>query len=109
MQCYALTLGARNTPAAGRHFSRTDDEAIRSITEQHFPEGFTILNAQGGWWDVARKKFRKEDSRQIIVRSPSARRVRVWARALGHCLGQKELLVAVLGPSLMIKCRGGAR
>lgn len=109
MKCYALTLGARNTPAAGRHFSTHDEGAIRQVTQQHFPDGFTITAARGGWWDQDAGRFKLEDSRQITVRSPSRPRVQRWARALGALLQQKELLVVELGESLVIRPRARVR
>ena len=78
LTCFSLILGARNTPAAGQHFSRADDERIRDITFRHFPEGFTILNADGGWFDPARRKFVEEDSRQILVCARRRSELRAW-------------------------------
>lgn len=96
-RCFSLILGARNTPGAGRRFRRRDDAAIRRITFRHFPQGFTILNADGGWFDPAAGRFVAEESRQILV-CPSRRAdLRPWCRELAAALKQKELLVIELG------------
>lgn len=97
MKCFSLILGARNTPAAGRHFARVDEERIREITFRHFAEGFTILNAHGGWFDPQRKAFVEEDSRQILVCTARRAALRPWCDELARALGQKELLVVELG------------
>ena len=97
MHSYSVTLGARNTPAAGRRFLPSDDALIQRITREHFPGGFTILEAKGGWWDPQKSQFIKEHSRQVSVASASVKKVRRWARALGIALAQKELLVCSTG------------
>jgi hypothetical protein len=97
-KCFSLMLGARNTPAAGQRFAPADDERIRSLTFRHFPDGFTILNASGGWFDPAQKRFVEEDSRQIMVCAPGTRSLRRWLDELARALNQKELLVIELGP-----------
>lgn len=103
MKCYSLILGARNS--AARQFSRADERRVRDITARHFPEGFTILNADGGWFDPARGKFVREASRQILVCAPSLRRLRPWCRELGRALRQKELMVVELGPATLFQTR----
>ena len=103
MQWYALTLGARNTPAAGRKFSRRDDALIRRITRKHFPDGFTIVEAKGGWWDSSGTRFVREESRQIQVGTRALATVRRWARELGAALGQSELIVLKLGSGVSLK------
>lgn len=97
MKCFSLLLGARQTPGAGRHFSRRDEKLIRELTFRHFPAGFTILNAGGGWFDPARKKFVEEDSRQILVCAQRRAALRKWCEALAAALHQEELLVVELG------------
>ena len=97
MKCFSLNLGARNTPKAGRHFSAPDEKAIRAITQRHFPEGFTILDAAGGWFDPVRGRFVQEESRQILVCAPDLRRLKPWCRELAARLKQRELLVIELG------------
>lgn len=99
MKCFSLLLGARHTPKAGSRFTRTDEERLRAITFRHFSEGFTILNAEGGWFDPERKTFIKEESRQVIVCARSRRPLRAWCEELGRALGQTELLVVELGRS----------
>ncbi len=97
MKCYSLLLGARNTPAAGKRFLRRDDTRVREITARHFPEGFTILSADGGWYDRERAAFIEEDSRQILITTGDRRKLRAWSRELGEALQQKELLIVELG------------
>jgi hypothetical protein len=104
-KCFSLLLGARNTPAAGTHFTRADDEQIRALTCRHFSNGFTILNASGGWFDPIRKQFVEEDSRQILVCAPGIRTLRRWLADLARALKQKELLVIELGPATAFKAR----
>jgi hypothetical protein len=100
MKCFSLTLGSRNARKAGRRFSAADDRLVRTVTEAHFPDGFTIVEADGGWFDPKRRKFVKEESRQILVCAPSAARLRPWCRELGRALGQKALLVVEVGPAV---------
>ena len=97
MKCYSLLLGARNTPAATARFSEDDDASIRSITFRHFPEGFTILNADGGWFDPSKKAFVDEQSRQILICTSQPQKLVAWCEELAVALKQDELLVVELG------------
>jgi hypothetical protein len=108
LKCFSLLLGARNTPGAGRNFAPDDEQRIREITFRHFPEGFTVLNADGGWFDPA-KGFIAEDSRQFLVCAPSLRALRPWCDELAAALKQKELLVVELGPASTFRARGAHR
>jgi hypothetical protein len=103
LKCYSLLLGARNTPGAGKHFTKADNERIHAITFRHFPDGFSILNAEGGWFDPNRRKFVEEDSRQILVCARSVRQLRGWCEDLTVALKQKELLVVELGPAFTFR------
>jgi hypothetical protein len=103
LKCYSLLLGARNTAGAGRRFRKTDDARIHAITFRHFPDGFTVLNADGGWFDPARKHFVAEESRQIVVCATSRAALRRWCAELASALQQKELLVVELGPASSFK------
>ena len=105
LKCYSLLLGARNTPARGKQFSPEDEERIRSITFQHFPDGFTILNADGGWFDPNEKRFVEEESRQILVCAPSLRSLQPWCDELARALEQTELLVVAMGPAASFRLR----
>ena len=107
-KCFSLLLGARNTSSAGQHFSPEDDERIRSITFRHFPNGFTILNADGGWFDPSTKRFIEEDSRQILICASGIRSLHRWLADLATALRQKELLVVELGSATTYKARGTA-
>jgi len=102
MTCYSLLLGARNTPAHGKRFSAADDALIRDITFRHFPAGFTILNADGGWFDPNTRTFLQEESRQILVCTDSVIALRRWCIALARALQQKELLVVEVGRAVTI-------
>jgi len=97
MRCYSILLGARQTTAAASRFSRVDDARLRTITFRHFPEGFTILNADGGWFDPEQCRFIKEESRQILVCAADSRQLRPWCQELAEALGQSELLVVEHG------------
>ena len=96
-RCFSLLLGARNTPAQGKRFSARDDARIRAITFDHVPDGFTVLNADGGWFDPEKRRFVEEESRQILVSAPTIASLRAWCAELGRALGQKELLVIEVG------------
>jgi hypothetical protein len=109
MKCFSLILGARNTPAAGRHFSRADDQRIRDLTFRHFPGGFTILNADGGWFDPVRKAFLEEESRQILVAARRRADLRPWAAELAGTLQQKELFIVEIGPAYSFRLQPSAR
>lgn len=96
MRCYSLLLGARHTASPGPRFSATDDRRIRTITRRHFPGGFTILDASGGWFDPDAGRFMAEESRQILV-CAARRALAPWCRELARALNQQELLVVELG------------
>ena len=99
-KCFSLVLGARNTPSAGRHFTLADDKTIRALTFRHFPNGFTILDASGGWFDPVQRRFIEEDSRQILVSASGPRALRPWLGELAAALKQKELLLIEMGPAV---------
>jgi hypothetical protein len=99
MKCFSLLLGARNTPASQARFTLADEELLRAITFRHFPDGFTVLNADGGWFDPRQRKFVEEESRQIIVCAPSRRPLRAWLDELAAALKQSELIVVEMGRS----------
>lgn len=107
LKCFSLLLGARNTPGAGKRFSVADEERIREITFRHFPDGFTILNADGGWFDPARRTFIEEESRQILVLARRRADLRRWCGELAAALNQKEFLVVEIGPAAAFRTRGG--
>jgi hypothetical protein len=109
LKCFSLFLGARNTPGAGKHFTSTDDDQIRSLTFRHFSDGFTILNASGGWFDPARKRFIAEDSRQILVCASGIRSLRRWLNELAGALKQKALLVIEVGAASTFRVQPSAR
>src|SRR5690606_22018341 len=79
---------------------------IRDITLRHFPAGFTILNADGAWFDPARQKFIEEESRQVLVCPTRRGQLREWCDELGTALGQKELLVMEVGRATAFRPRG---
>jgi hypothetical protein len=97
MRCFSVILGARNTPKAGHKFARKDDELIRALTARFFPNGFTILNADGGWFDPRRAEFVEEEARQILVCTSDDRLLRDWCAAMAEALHQEECLVVELG------------
>ncbi len=105
MHCFSLILGARNTPGAGRRFSKADDEMIRELTARHFPDGFTILNADGGWFDPQQRVFVEEAARQVLICTSDRRTLRAWCAALAGALRQKELLVVELGVARTFRYR----
>lgn len=94
MRCYSILVGARNSR---RTFSRRDDALVRNVTLRHFPTGFTILHSAGAGYDPQRRRFVMEQSRQILVSTDSAPKVRRCARALAAALQQYEVLVVTLG------------
>lgn len=108
-QLWSLFVGARTLRPRGRRFSGSDDALLQRITTEHFPQGYTILEASGGWMDPDRRRFVREESRQILIACDSPRAVRRWARALGAALRQKELLVCRLGRLHRIAVPGGRR
>ena len=101
---WSVLIGARQMRRR-RRFSRADDGLLQSITAEHFPSGYTILEARGGWFDPSTRRFVREDSRQILITSGSMRRVRAWGKALGVALHQKELLLVQVGAARTIKVR----
>jgi hypothetical protein len=109
MKCFSLILGARNTPTAGKKFSKRDDAVIRDITARHFPEGFTVLNADGAWFDRGTRKFIEEESRQLLVCTARRSDLRVWCQQLGVALQQKELLIVEMGRATSFIVKAGQR
>ena len=111
MKCFSLILGARNTPTAGKKFSKRDDAAIRDITARHFPDGFTVLNADGAWFDRETRKFIEEESRQLLVCAAHRANLHRWCQELGAALQQKELLIVELGGAspFIVKAAGSRR
>lgn len=109
MKCFSLLLGARNTPAAQARFAREDEELLRGVTFRHFPDGFTMLNAEGGWFDPRRGEFVEEESRQIIVCAPSRRPLRAWLEELAAAMKQAELIVVEMGRATTFRVRPAAR
>jgi hypothetical protein len=103
MKCFSLILGARHTTATGPRFRATDERRVREITRRHFPDGFTILQASGGWFDPAQNRFIAEESRQVLVCAPNRRRLAPWCEELARALGQKELLVVEAGAALRFR------
>jgi hypothetical protein len=103
MECWSLLIGARKVRSQSRRFSRADDRLIEEITTRHFPNGFTILHALGGWLDSARRKFVKEESRQVLICGASPASVRRWGRELGRALRQEELVVVRLGNAVRLR------
>ena len=107
---WSLLIGARHVRPGMRRFSRADDRLLQQITAAHFPRGYTILDARGGWFDPEASQFVREDSRQILIMSDSVKAVRRWAVVLGTALRQKELLVVSLGrPRRVVIRRTGRR
>ena len=94
---WSLLIGARHVRPGRRRFSRADDRLLQRITAEHFPAGYTILEARGGWFDPDARRFIREESRQVLVASDSVRTVTRWAAALGAALRQHELLLIKVG------------
>lgn len=105
LTCYSLLLGARSTPGKGARFPAEDEEKLRAITARHFPEGFTVLNADGAWFDPEARRFIEEEARQVIVCTDRRGRLRSWCEELASALAQKELLVTEVGPAAMFRVR----
>lgn len=103
LKCYSLLLGARNTPSHGKRFSNADDAQIRDLTIRHFPAGFTILNADGGWFDPEAQAFIKEESRQILICTDEQAALRRWCAELAEALQQDELLVVEVGAAVSFR------
>jgi hypothetical protein len=106
VKCFSLFVGSRNFAGATRRFTRRDDELIRAITFRYFPEGFTVINADGGWFDPSRKKFVEEESRQIYVCARTKRGLRPWQEKIRRALHQRECLLVELGPAHSIRSGG---
>jgi hypothetical protein len=94
---WSLFLGARRLRPGVRRFSAADDRRLQAITTRFFSAGYTILQAAGGWYDPATRRFVREESRQILIVSDSAAQVRRWARAVGAAFRQKELMLVAAG------------
>jgi hypothetical protein len=104
---WSLFLGARRLRPGVRRFSAADDRRLQEITTKHFPAGYTILGAAGGWYDPSTRRFVREESRQILIASASAAQVRRWARVLGAAFKQKELMLVETGRAFRLKIKDG--
>lgn len=102
---WSLFLGAKQVGKRRSLFSRTEDLTLQRITADHFPKGYTIVEAKGGWYDAATKRFVREDSRQIYVTADSEAAVDRWAKDLGATLKQKELMVVRVGRQKRVRVR----
>ncbi|ACB75415.1 DUF3574 domain-containing protein [Opitutus terrae] len=107
--CWSLLIGASRVRSGRRTFSRGDDRLIQQITTEHFPDGYTILRASGGWFDPAQHKFVREESRQVLICGARLPAVRRWARRLGAALHQKELLLIAHGRGVPLVVSSSAR
>ena len=74
-----------------------------------FLDGFTILNADGGWFDPQERRFIEEESRQILVCARKRAPLRAWCRDLGKALAQREFLVLEIGNAAKIQIGRSAR
>lgn len=102
--CYSVLIGARNGPGHGK-FSKRRAQIVCDITARYFPEGSSILDAEGGWFDPERRIFVREESRQVLVCASSLKALRPWCAALSRALQQRELLVVRLGPATLYRPR----
>jgi hypothetical protein len=89
-------IGARHWRGR-RRFSRTADALILVVTRKYFPDGFTVTRTTGGWFDPARRKFVREESRQVTVAAPGPGSLRAWCGELAARLRQREVVVLELG------------
>lgn len=103
MECWSLLIGARKVRARSARFSRADDRRIQAITTRHFPSGFTILHALGGWFNPTQRRFIKEESRQVLICGANSAAVRRWATELGVALRQQEIVVLRHGKALRMR------
>jgi hypothetical protein len=100
MKAYSLLVGSK---AGQRRFSAVDEQRLRTITARHFPDGFTILDADGVWYDPETKKFSREAARQILVCTQKVSHVRRWSQEIGKALQQRELLLVETGSAKKIR------
>lgn len=106
--CWSILIGARRI-GSRRSFTADDELRLQAITADHFPNGYTILEAKGGWFDPTSRRFVREDSRQILVTSASFPAVKTWAIALGSALRQKEIILVKVGNTRRIRIRHADR
>jgi hypothetical protein len=102
MKSYSLLIGSNN--ARGRFFNR-DEKLLQQITARYFPEGFTILVANGSWYDSGTGSFHKEEARQVLICTRRARKLHAWCVELGRALRQKELLLIEVGSAHRFRLR----
>jgi hypothetical protein len=105
-RCWSLLIGARTLSARNGRFSARDERRLQAITTRHFPTGYTILDAQGGWFDPRHRRFVREQSRQVLICAATLATVRRWARELGAALRQKELLIVEVGRAMVLRVKG---
>ncbi len=109
IKAYSICIGARHTRGGGKRFHPADQRLIEAITQKHFPAGFTITNAKGGWFDAALGKLVKEESRQIIVGGGEGRKIARWCRDLAIALNQREIVAVKLGTMSVYRISPAAR
>lgn len=108
-KCWSLLVGSRRLAQKRPTFSARDERLLQRITTKHFPAGYSILHAAGGWFDSAAGRFVREESRQVLICSATEAAVRAWGRELGAALHQRELLIVELGRALTLEIRSNSR
>jgi hypothetical protein len=103
--CFSILIGASNASTGGK-FSRQRENLIREITKHYFPEGSSILNAEGSWLDAKKRKYVREEARQILVCAATRRELTPLCKALITALKQRELLIVQLGPASVFPASG---
>ncbi len=96
MKTYSLLVGSRALSGNAK-FQSHQDKLLQDTTREHFPGGFTILRARGGWWNSTTKRFETEESREVRVVTSRYQAVARWARAIGAVLGQREVILTESG------------
>lgn len=96
MKTYSLLVGARAAFNSGE-FSPAQERLLLNVTREHFPQGFTLLRARGGWWNPDAQRFEREESREVRVVCSAYRPVLAWARGVCTALKQKEVLITEIG------------
>lgn len=85
-----------------RGFGAANERLVHEITRKHFPDGYSVVHLQGGWYDPAAQSFVREQSRQIMVRSSSRLFATRWARELGNALHQREVVLLRMGSAVRV-------
>jgi hypothetical protein len=65
-----------NIPGRGSVAAKAWDSFLGSVVTPRFPDGFTVYDAYGQWWNPQARSIAKENSKVIVIAVPDSQGVR---------------------------------